>query len=212
MNEETDPAIKERINTNILDSLDTLRTSSMLFRILSTSKDDLFCYSNEIFGISSYFCNKLLKLRSESMQKKFLSFFKTDPTSQNFFRQCNEYLKVHQEKLKKNILRPFYSRQMYTNELAETCYVVDMNLEKQVVTLLKNFCLQGNTEMQDYLRDQTFSAKSYNMVETVTDYAAEFLTHLQYPVAFDTFRRTLAALNDFIQGPNMAKPRNCDPA
>ena len=138
------------------------------------------------------------------MQKKFLSFFKTDPTSQNFFRQCNEYLKVHQEKLKKNILRPFYSRQMYTNELAETCYVVDMNLEKQVVTLLKNFCLQGNTEMQDYLRDQTFSAKSYNMVETVTDYAAEFLTHLQYPVAFDTFRRTLAALNDFIQGPNMA--------
>lgn len=163
----------------------------MIFKILSSSKDDSFCYSNEIFSITAYFCNKLLQLRPASVQEKFLGFFKTDSTSQHFFMQCNEYLKVHMDKLNRNTLKAFYSRHNYTDELSETCYLIDKNLEKQVVTLLKNFCLQDNTEMQDYLREQTYNAKSYNMIVTTTDYASEFLTHLRYPVALDTFVKTL---------------------
>ena len=58
--------------------------------------------------------------------------------------------------------------------------------------------------MQDYLREQTYNAKSYNMIVTTTDYASEFLTHLQYPVALDIFVRTLSALHEFVQGPNFA--------
>ena len=38
----SDAVIKENINSNILDSIDTLRTSSMIFKILSSSKDDTF--------------------------------------------------------------------------------------------------------------------------------------------------------------------------
>jgi len=47
--------MQKRIDDNILSSIDTLRTSSMIFKILSSSKNDSFCYSNEIFSITAYF-------------------------------------------------------------------------------------------------------------------------------------------------------------
>ena len=195
-------SIKHKVDSNILDSIDTLRTSSMIFKILSTCKDDTFTYSNEIFGIASYFCTKLLFMRTKSVQDKFLGFFKNDSTSQHFFKQCSEYIQVHMEKLQKGSLKFYYSQQKYTDELSRTCYLVDKNLEKQVLTLLRLFCANDNREMQNYLRDQTNSTKSYNMVTLVTNYASEFITHLHYPVAFDTFKSAIDALLEFVQGPN----------
>lgn len=52
------------------------------------------------------------------------------------------------------------------------------------------------------MRFQYNNAKSYNMVNLMVDYCAEFLTHLNFPVAYDTFQVTLDALFEFIQGPN----------
>jgi hypothetical protein len=187
---------------NVLDTVDTLRTSSMIFKILSTSKDDTFCYSNEIFNITSYFCNKLLALRPASVQNKFLGFFKTDSTSEHFFKQCYEYIMVHIDKLSKGTLKHHYNRQKYTDELSDKCYMIDKNLEKQVVSLFMNFCLQGNFEMQEYIREQTNNTKSYNLVIAITSYANRFLSHLEYPVAYDTFHRTIECLLELIQGPN----------
>jgi hypothetical protein len=57
--------------------------------------------------------------------------------------------------------------------------------------------------MQNYMREQTNSTISYNMVSSLTQYAFEFLDHLQYPVAFDIFHNTLDALGEFVQGPNL---------
>ena len=106
------------------------------------------------------------------------------------------------EKLQKDSLRSYYSQQKYTDELSRTCYLVDKNLEKQVLTLLRLFCSNDNREMQDYLREQTNSTVSYNMVTLVTNYSSKFITHLNYPVAFDTFKSALDALLEFVQGPN----------
>ncbi|CAI2387002.1 unnamed protein product [Moneuplotes crassus] len=194
--------MKKMIESNVLDSVDTLRTSSMIFKILSSSKDDIFCYSNEIFNITAYFCNKLLGLRSESIQNKFLGFFKTDSTSEHFFNQCYEYIQVHRDKLERGTLRAYYSRQKYTDELASSCYLVDKNLEKQVVSLMANFCAHDNKEMQNYMRDQSNNTKNYNMIQMITDYSGKFLSHLQYPVAYDTFQKTLDCLMEFNRGPN----------
>jgi hypothetical protein len=141
-------------------------------------------------------------MRPESVQKKFFGFFKTDSTSEHFFKQCHEYILVHMEKLKKGILKPFYSRHKYTDEMSEVCYFIDKNLEKQVVSLFKNFCSMDNTDMQNYIREQDTNSKSYNMVEIITDYSHTFLDHLHYPVAYDTFQRTLETLLEMIQGPN----------
>jgi hypothetical protein len=49
LTEDISASLQLRIDRNIIDALDTLRTSNMIFKILSTSKDDTFCYSNEIF-------------------------------------------------------------------------------------------------------------------------------------------------------------------
>ena len=193
----------DNIENNILDSIDTLRSASMIFKILSTSKDDSFWYSNEIFNITAYFCSKLLELRPESVQEKFLGFFKTDSSSEHFFKQCHEYIQVHMDKLQNGTLKDFYSRHRYTDELSDSCYLVDKNLEKQVVSLFRNFCLHDNKEMQNYLREQVNNTKNYNMTVSITNYASKFLGHLQFPVAFDTFNRTLEWVLELIQGPNI---------
>ena len=193
---------KALIENNILDSVDTLRTSSMIFKILSSSKNDNFCYSNEIFNITAYFCNKLIELRPESLQNKFLGFFKTDSTSEHFFNQCYEYIQVHMKKLRKGTLRDYYGKHKYTDELANSWYFIDKNLEKQVVSLMKNFWAHENKEMQDYMREQVNNTKNYNMVQIITEYSGKFLTHLQYPVAYDTFQKTLDWLMEFNKGPN----------
>ena len=65
---------------------------------------------NEIFWIAWYFLCKLVEIRPQSIQEKFLGFFKNDPTSQNFFRQCYEYIDVHKDKLSNNVLHDFYKK------------------------------------------------------------------------------------------------------
>jgi hypothetical protein len=107
------------------------------------------------------------------------------------------------DKLSKGTLKPFYSRHKYTDELSDKCYLIDKNLEKQVVSMFKNFCSMDNTEMQDYIREQPNNNKSYNMVEIMTDYTQKFMDHLHFPIAYDTFLRTIEALLEFIQGPNV---------
>lgn len=71
--------IEKKINANILNIIDSVRTSRLIFKILSNLKDNRFTYSNQIFNITSYFCNKLLMLRPQSVQTKFFGFFKNDP-------------------------------------------------------------------------------------------------------------------------------------
>jgi len=143
-------------------------------------------------------------MRPESVQNKFLGFFKTDATSEQFFKQCHEYINVHKDKLSKDTLIHFYAKHKYTDELSDTCYLVDKNLEKQVVSLFKNLCSMANSELQNFVRDQSTNSKSYNMVVVFSDYIASFLNHLHFPVAYDTFQRTLECLLEMIQGPNFA--------
>jgi hypothetical protein len=64
MNDNASAFLKSRINARILDSFDTVRTSSMIFKILSTSEDE--AHSHNIFGMASYFLYKLLSLRPKS--------------------------------------------------------------------------------------------------------------------------------------------------
>jgi hypothetical protein len=200
MDDNASTFLKSRINARILDSFDTVRTSSMIFKILSTSEDE--AHSHNIFGMTSYFLCKLLSHRPKSWQQKFLGFFKNDSTSEHFFQQWFTYLNVHKAKLSKGSLRELYKSKNYTDELSNACYLVDKNLEKQIVRMLRMLCFNSNAEMQNYMREQTNSTISYNMVSSLTQYAFEFLDHLQYPVAFDIFQNILDTLEEFVQGPN----------
>ena len=204
LSEKKEVELNERINTEIIDWIDTLKISNMIFRILSTIRYGRNEYSNEVFSITSYFTSNLLTVRPNSTQDKFLRFFQDDSISHNFFKQWYEYLKYHKDKLSSGVLKDFYMQKQFTDELSQNCYTIDINLEKQIVTLLKLFCLKDNTEMQNYLRYQNKSVKSYNLVALICDYTYEFKTYLQYPVAFDIFIAWMDALLEFIQGPNVS--------
>jgi len=111
--------LKTSIETNILDSMDTLRTSNMIFKILSTS-DGNFSYTNEIFCITAYYCTKLLRMRPKSIQTKFMGFFLNDTSSQSFFKRLHDYINSHKEKLQNGTLFSFYQLKSKSEEFSDT--------------------------------------------------------------------------------------------
>jgi hypothetical protein len=113
-----------KIGQNILEIVDTLRNSDMIFEILSQSKED-DKFSTEIFCITMYFLNKLMHLRIQSLQKKFKGLFLNDPACPAFFKKVNTYLKSHSDKRRSGLLKQFYFKQRYTDELSPKAYFVD---------------------------------------------------------------------------------------
>ena len=174
----------------------------MMFKMLATQGIKHSIYINEIFGIISYFIWELLDIRPQSVQEKFMWFFQNHSLSQNFLRQCYEYIEVHKDKLSSNVLHDFYRNKHFKDELSHKWYIIDKNLEKQVVSLLKSLWWEENKEMKDYMRIQENNIKSFNFVALLTNYSKEFQNHLHYPVAFDTFASWIDTLLEFVQGPN----------
>ena len=175
-----------KINSNILDIMDTLRNSNYIFGVLS-EEDDKNRFKDEVFMITLYFLNKLLTIRTKSMQQKLEGILKNHSGSQIFFNSINQYLKTFTTKINKSILRQFYSKQKYKDELSLKSYYTDKNLEKQIIDFLRLVCKNGNTYMQNYLKRQKYNTRSFNLIYVINDISVELLTHLHYPVAFDTF-------------------------
>lgn len=190
------------IKENILNNIDTQRNISMLFSILCNSNENDHLYSTEVFSVTLYFMNKILLSTPETIQAKFLTFFENDTSSENFFSQCHNFISIHLDKLEKGILIEEYMGKKYTDEISSKSYFIDKNLEKQIVSMTSLLCCKTNYEMQEYMRNQSKNSKSYNMVKLMVDYARTFLTHLNFPIAFDTFQFTLYALLEFITGKN----------
>jgi hypothetical protein len=112
------------------------------------------------------------------------------------------YLKILTQKINNGTLMKFYGRQNYTDELSPKSYYVDKNLEKQIIDFIKLLCKNGNSFFQNYMKRQINNSRSFNMIAIINDFSKELMTHLKYPVAFDTFISTLMSLLEFIQGPN----------
>ena len=199
--DELDKRVISRINVNILDIMDTLRNSNYLFGVVA-EEDDSNKYKDEIFGMALYFLNKLMAVRTKSMQQKLEGIFKNNDGCQAFFKQINQYLKTFSSKINKNILRDFFSKQKYTDELSPKSYYIDKNLEKQIIDFMRFLSKNGNKFMQNYMKKQFNNTRSFNFVYMVNDISKEILSHLHYPVAFDIFISWLRWTLEFIQGPN----------
>ena len=100
-------------------------------------------------------------------------------------------MKVYSDKINKGILKQFFAKQKYTDELSPKSYYVDKNLEKQIIDFFRLLCKNGNPFMQNYMKKQSNNSRSYNIVIMVNEFTKEFLSHLHYPVAFDTFTTCL---------------------
>ena len=77
---------------------------------------------------------------------------------------------MHKDKLANRVLDDFYKNKKFKDELSSKPYLVDKNLEKQIINLLKYFCFHDNKSMKDYIRYQEKSTKNYNLVKLIADY------------------------------------------
>lgn len=195
---------EKRINSNIVNSFDTPRVSFMIYSILTSLSNEEFAYSHNVFNITCRFLSNLLKLRPESLQTRFIEFFNNDQGSQNLFSQCNSIIEQHMNVLKKGTMRSFYSYVIYTDHLSMNSYIIDDNLEKQVLILVRLLCSNNNKEMQSIMRDQQFNPKSYDLVTTISKYVSEFKTYLNFKITYDVFQTALDTLSQLVQGPNTA--------
>jgi hypothetical protein len=166
--------------------MDTLRNANYVFSVLSDSNDNT-SLRDEVFMIVLYYLNELLAVRTAGVQEKLVGLFRNNTGSQNLFFKMTQYLKIYKSKINKNILRQFFAKQKYTDELSPKSYYVDKNLEKQIVNFLRLLCKNGNTWMQNYMKKQHNNSKSFNCIDIVNDFTMDLMTHLNYPVAFDTF-------------------------
>ena len=124
------------ITNRVLNNMDTTRNISMLFSILCSSNENDHLYSTEVFGMTLYFVNKIMIMTPETMQKKFYEFFKNDTSSENFFKQCHDFISIHLDKLDKGMINEQYLGKKHTDELTQYSYLIDKNLEKQIVSAM----------------------------------------------------------------------------
>ena len=124
----------------------------MIFEFLAASTKSV-TNEDKILAIVLHFTNNLLEARPRSIQDKFLLFLKTSVNSQNFFKKCHKFLKMHQSKVSTGLLDRFFDKQVKTNNLTTRAYLMDVNLEKQIVQLFRNLCANGNIEIKDFVRD-----------------------------------------------------------
>ena len=199
--DDIDVDLEEYINENILDILDTTKNTKMMFTLLSENMDGNI-YSDQIFMIGCYYLNKLLYVRTATTQEKFEIMFKNHSGSQAFFTKVDKYINIYSSKIANGVLKESYENSVYTDEASNRPYYIDKSLEKQMVILLKSFCMQGNTFMQDYMRDQTENNRTYNLVMSITDFLNVFTDHLQFPIVYQIFISCLQCMFEFIQGPN----------
>ena len=181
--------------------MDTLRNCNYIFGVLC-EVDDSNIFQDEVFMVTMYFLNKLLIVRTNSVQQKLEGIFKNHSGNQAFFNHINRYLRSYISKIRKNVLQPFFAKQKYTDELSEKSYYIDKNLEKQIIDFLRLTCKNGNRHMQNYMKKQSNNTRTFNMVYIINDLSKELLTHLHFPVAFDTYISCLRCILEFIQGPN----------
>ena len=199
--EDLDKYKKSRIHQNILEIMDTLKNVKLLFNVLSENKDENL-FKDEIFMATWYFTNKLISIWPSSMQMKFEGLFTNHSGCQSFFKRIEQYLNTFSNKIKKNLIRRHLAKIKYTDELSDKVYYVDKNLEKQIIELFMNLCSNGNTFMQNYMKNQYNNSRSFNIVFSINEFSKVFKHHLQYTVTFDTFLSCLECLLRFIQGPN----------
>ena len=129
-------SLSQLIKDRILNNIDTTRNISMLFSILCSSNENDYLYSTEVFGMTLYFVNKIMILTPETMQEKFYEFFKNDTSSENFFKQCHDFISNHVDKLDKGMINEQYLGKKHTDELTRYSYLIDKNLEKQIVSVM----------------------------------------------------------------------------
>lgn len=125
----------------------------MLFDIIASDKTEC-AFKDEILMAAIYFTNHLIIVSKESLQERFRKLFISDEESQNFFNQTYNYINYYFRQTKRGLLEDYYKTHKWPDELARKCFVIDKNIEKQILIMWRLLCSNGNVWMANFFRKQ----------------------------------------------------------
>ncbi|CAG9323264.1 unnamed protein product [Blepharisma stoltei] len=138
-----------------------------------------------------HFLTQLLDGGNRIVQAEIYKFFANNPTSENLFKRMHTELIDRIETIT-NGPPPLASK--------KAVYKEDRDIIKLILRLLQLFCENHNSKLQVYLRFQTHSMNSYDMINDVT-FLLESLMKKMHINYFLEISQCFDTLTEFIQGP-----------
>lgn len=161
------------------DMLDRLSATKIIVVLIWNEREDDYNY---IYSLIS-FAIKLLYEGNKNVQKNLYDFFHSNSAAEKFFRKISNFL------------------QRQTTESSSThssSSKEESKLLSKVLRLLQLFCEGHYTDLQNYLRHQTHSKNSYDLIAmTIKVLVSLKLNKNNYETAMQCFD----TLTEFIQGP-----------
>ncbi|EGR27785.1 MIR domain protein, partial [Ichthyophthirius multifiliis] len=165
------------------DQLDKLNATKIVLKLFWDENENDSYYLNYLLK----FLNLLLKNGNKSVQKNIFDYFQSSSNSEKLFSKINQIL--YSQSIQKPILNGSHKSQII----------------QKILRLLQLFCEGHNLFLQNYIRKQTNSKYSYDLVsltiKLLISYQITPETYTQIEQCFDT-------LTEFVQGP-CKENQNC---
>lgn len=173
--------------------MDQNNALTMVLNVISESKN--LSLSDDILDYLLSFMISLLEGGNLSCQKTIYKYFITIPSSEFFFEKIHktiyeqiEYIKAKQQD---NLERKIEVKLQYSENLKK------MILEK-ILRIMQLFTEGHNLELQTYLKEQTHSRNSYDMVSLVIELLYAYHTDMSRS-NYENILRCLETLTEFVQ-------------
>ena len=160
-----------------------------------------------IFNNLIFFCNQLLSRGNSKAQATCHQFFIESPNSELFFEKISNILQDQIDSVTADFdlqNSPEYcEKEKYQYLPGDSTSMVSKSKDESVVQIMR-FCQQltenHNTLLQNYLRAQTSSRKSFDLVTKIVKYLDSMVRNRNKEY-FDKMILCLEVLTEFIQGP-----------
>ncbi len=165
----------------------------MLLNVIAESKN--LSLSDDIFDHLLSFMIALLDGGNLSCQKTIFKYFTTIPSSEFFFEKIHktiyEQIEVIKAKQQDNLERKNIPKSKNSENVKK------MILEK-ILRIMQLFTEGHNLELQTYLKEQTNSRNSYDMVSLVIELLYAYHTDMSSS-NYENIQRCLETLTEFVQ-------------
>ena len=174
-------ASNEEEETSRQDQLDGLNATKIVIVLIWNEKDDDYHYLYSLinFGI------KLLHRGNPNVQRTLYEFFRENSSSEKFFRKISSLMQ--KESINKNS----------TSKL-NSSHKQESKMLMKILRLLQLFCEGHNLELQNYLRHQTHSKNSYDLLAMTIQVLDSMKVNKK---TYNTVMQCFDTLTELIQGP-----------
>lgn len=181
----------------------------MVLIVLSESQALL---DNETLTHFVMFLNSLLDEGNHEVQKTIFEFFTTYAKSEVIFQRFNLIIKNQIESITQKAKEKKSQVQWLDDEDSIQSVkeiskeeIIQSQEEEKLMNIILKFlqnCVEGHyLELQNYLRQQTSSRNSYNMINLVTDLLKAYYYEDKSSQMYENMIRCLDTLNELVQGP-----------